>query len=108
MEVTRQIMNYEVTAIDDSEIPVAANVGFRHLLKTYASEANKLNSVWLQFAVEDLQFRPHPRSSSVGQIIEHELLSERRFFAEFLGLPEPPATEVLPGERTPASYASRM
>src|SRR4030095_9102303 len=108
MEVTRQIMNYEVTAIDDSEIPVAAKVGFRHLLKTYASEANKLNSVWLQFAVEDLQFRPHPRSSTVGQIIEHELLSERRFFSEFLGLPEVPASEVLPESRTPHAFASRM
>jgi uncharacterized damage-inducible protein DinB len=108
MELTWQIMNYEVTAIDESEIPAPANAVFQHLLKTYASEANKLNSVWLQFAVEDLQFRPHPRSSSVGQIIEHELLSERRFFAEFLGLAEPPAAAVLPGERTPANYASRM
>jgi uncharacterized damage-inducible protein DinB len=40
--------------------------------------------------------------------MEHELLSERRFFAEFLGLPEPPAAEVLPGTRTPAAYATRM
>jgi len=101
-------MNYEIIAIDESEIPVAANAAFQHLLNTYASEANKLNSIWLQFAVADLEFRPHPRSSSCGQIIEHELLSERRFFAEFLGLPEPPAAEVLPAERTPASYAARM
>src|SRR5262245_2220981 len=101
-------MNYEVTAIAESEIPVAALASFQYLLQTYASEANKLNSVWLQFSVADLQFRPHSRSSTVGQIIEHELLSERRFFAEFLGLPEPPAAEVLPEDRSPASYASRM
>jgi uncharacterized damage-inducible protein DinB len=44
----------------------------------------------------------------VKEIIEHELLSERRFFGEFLGLPEVPANEVLPGERTPKAYAARM
>ena len=36
-----------------------------------------------------LEFRPHARSSSVRQILVHQLLSERRFFAEFLGLAEP-------------------
>lgn len=101
-------MNYDHVAISDSEVPQAASRSFQHLLKTYASEANKLNSVWLEFAPEDLSFRPHPRSSTVSEIIEHELLSERRFFAEFLGVPEPPADEVLPSSRTPADFATRM
>ena len=89
-------MNYDHKAIADPEIPQASAQVFQHLLKTYASEANKLNSVWLEFAPDDLSFKPHARSSSVREIIEHELLSERRFFAEFLGLPEPPAAEVMP------------
>jgi uncharacterized damage-inducible protein DinB len=101
-------MNYQETAITDAEIPQAANPIFQHLVKTYASEVNKLNSVWHEFAEQDLAFKPHPRSSSVGQIIEHELLSERRFFGEFLGLPEVPAQEVLPEQRTPQSFAARM
>lgn len=101
-------MNYDDTAIADSEIPRASARIFQHLLKTYASEANKLNSVWLQFTPEDLSFRPHARSSTVREIIEHELLSERRFFGEFLGLPEPPAAELLPENRTPDDYAARM
>ena len=101
-------MNYDHTEIVDSEVPQASSRIFQHLLKTYASEANKLNSVWLEFEPDDLSFRPHPRSSSVSEIMEHELLSERRFFAEFLGLPEPPAAEVLPGSRTPPAYAARM
>ena len=101
-------MNYDHTEITDSEVPLASSRVFQHLLKTYASEANKLNSVWLEFAPDDLSFRPHPRSSSVSEIIEHELLSERRFFAEFLGLPEPPANDVLPATRTPVDYATRM
>jgi uncharacterized damage-inducible protein DinB len=101
-------MNYDDKGIGDSEIPRASSPIFQHLLKTYASEANKLNSVWLEFSEDDLGFRPHARSSTVREIIEHELLSERRFFGEFLGLPEPPAEQVLPETRTPVSYATRM
>jgi len=101
-------MNYETSAIDDDAVPVASTRIFQHLVKTYASEANKLNSLWREFAPEDLSFKPHPRSSSVGEIMEHELLSERRFFGEFLGLPEVPANEVLPAERSPHAFAARM
>ena len=101
-------MDYEDIAIQDADVPVASSRTFQHLVKTYASEVNKLNSVWHQFATEDLSFKLHPRSSTVAQIIEHELLSERRFFGEFLGLPEVPANEVLPHDRTPQAFAARM
>jgi uncharacterized damage-inducible protein DinB len=101
-------MNYQDTAISDDGVPLASARIFQHVVKTYASEVNKLNSVWHQFNDEDLAFKPHPRSSTVQQIMEHELLSERRFFAEFLGLPEAPANEVLPASRTPAAFAARM
>lgn len=101
-------MQYRDTAITDADVPVAPNRMFQHVLKTYASEVNKLNSVWHEFTADDLSFKPHPRSSTVGEIMEHELLSERRFFAEFLGLPEPPANEVVPADRTPQAFAARM
>jgi uncharacterized damage-inducible protein DinB len=101
-------MKYEEVAITDADVPLASSRIFQHLVKTYASEANKLNSVWREFSADDLSFKPHPRASSVGQIIEHELLSERRFFGEFLGLPEVPAQEVLPQDRTPPALAARM
>jgi uncharacterized damage-inducible protein DinB len=101
-------MKYPHVAIGDEEIPLATSRIFQHLVKTYGSEANKLNSVWREFSADDLSFKPHPRASSVGEIIEHELLSERRFFGEFLGLPEVPANEVLPPDRTPESFAARM
>ena len=101
-------MEYEDIAIKDADVPLASNRIFQHLVKTYASEVNKLNSVWREFSAEDLSFKPHPRSSTVGQIVEHELLSERRFFGEFLSLPEVPANEVLPQDRTPQTLAARM
>src|ERR1051325_4156946 len=101
-------MKYEDTAINETDVPLASTRIFQHLLKTYASEVNKLNSVWHGFTADDLSFKPHPRSSTVQEIIEHELLSERRFFGEFLGLPEVPANEVLPENRTSQAFAARM
>ena len=83
-------MNYTWTAIPDSAIPRAANPVFQHLLDTYVSESNKVASTWKQFTDADLGYKPDPRSSSVGEILKHQLLSERRFFGEFLGTPEPP------------------
>jgi len=70
-------MKYQDVAIKDDEVPKASSPIFQHIVKTYASEANKLHSVWHEFADDDLAFKPHPRASTVGQIIEHELLSER-------------------------------
>ncbi len=64
---------------------------FQHLLDTYASETNKVIAVWQCFEPADLDFRPHPKSSTVAEILKHQLLSERRFFGEFVGTPEPPA-----------------
>jgi uncharacterized damage-inducible protein DinB len=101
-------MQYDDSAISEADVPQASTRIFQHLVKTYASEVNKLNSVWREFAAGDLSFKPHPRSSNVGEIMEHELLSERRFFGEFLGLPEVPANEVLPAHREPQIYAARM
>jgi len=95
-------------AISDSEIPRASEPIFQHLLNTYASETNKVVSVWLGFSADDMSFRPHERSSTVEEIMKHQLLSERRFFGEFLGLPEPPASEITPENQTPEAYAARL
>ena len=98
-------MTYPVTAIQDAEIPSATHPGFQHLLDTYASESNKTFSVWTSFEPDSLQFRPHPKSSTIVDILRHQLLSERRFFGEFLGTPEPSANEVLPPEDNPITFA---
>src|ERR1700750_3415602 len=89
-------MNYPYTAIPDSAIPQAVNPLYQHLLDTYVSETNKVVSTWRSFSDRDLYYNPHPRSSSVGDILKHQLLSERRFFGEFLVTPEPPPDQVLP------------
>src|SRR5215470_3947649 len=101
-------MQYEYTAIRQEQVPRAANPLFQHLLDTYASETSKVVSVWRQFSPSDMTFKPAERSSSVLDIMKHQLLSERRFFAEFIGLggePEPAA--LLPQELTPEALCRR-
>lgn len=101
-------MQYEHAAIPADAVPKASSPVFQHLLDTYASEANKTVSVWRAFAAEDLPFRPHPRSSTVEEVMKHQILSERRFFGEFLGLPEPQPNALLPATARPEAYADRM
>jgi uncharacterized damage-inducible protein DinB len=103
-----QPMKYSFTAVPDESIPRASDPAFQHMLDTYASETNKVASVWREFGDQDLTFRPHPRSTTVGDILKHQLLSERRFFGEFIGSPEPPASEVLPSQLTVATAIDRL
>lgn len=97
---------YRFSAIPESKIPVAVSPAFQHLLDTYASETNKVVSIWREFADEELAYRPHKRSSAVIDIMRHQILSERRFFAEFLGLPEP--EKPLPMDQTVKAFSERM
>jgi uncharacterized damage-inducible protein DinB len=94
--------------IAESEIPPAANPLLQHALETYASEINKTASVFARFAVADFPFRPHPRSMTVLEIFRHQLLSERRFFGEFLGSSEPDPSSLFPTEGTPDAFAVRL
>ncbi|MCU1333653.1 MAG: DinB family protein, partial [Candidatus Angelobacter sp.] len=101
-------MQYEYTAIPEAQVPCAADPVFQHLLDTYASETNKVVSLWRQFSKEDLAFKPAERSSTVLEIMKHQLLSERRFFAEFIELDgEPEAAAVLPQDLTPEGFWRR-
>jgi uncharacterized damage-inducible protein DinB len=101
-------MNYAWTAIPDSAIPRTVNPLLQHLLDTYVSETNKVASTWKEFRDADLEYKPHERSSGVGAILRHQLLSERRFFGEFLQTPEPAPEEVLPAEFTVESATQRF
>ena len=101
-------MLYEYTAIPESDVPRATHPIFQHLLDTYASETSKVITVWRQFSPADMSFKAAERSSSVLDIMKHQLLSERRFFAEFIGLPgEPEAATLLPKELTPEAFCRR-
>lgn len=97
-------MHYDWTAIPESDIPVAADPQYTYLLDTYVSETNKTASMWRAIPDELLEFRPHPKCNTTRMILVHQILSERRFFAQFVGTDEPPVTELLPAdEKSPAS-----
>jgi uncharacterized damage-inducible protein DinB len=101
-------MNYSFSAIRDEQIPRARVALLQHVLDTYASETNKVVSVWGNFEGSELDYRPHPRSTSVVDIMKHELLSERRFFGEFLGMPEVAADKVLPPRLSVEDFTKRL
>jgi uncharacterized damage-inducible protein DinB len=102
-------MEYPHTYIPDHDVPRTSPV-FQHIVDTYASETNKLASVWQELQDHQLDFRPHARSSSLRQILIHQILSERRFFAEFIGLSEPPPESLLPPEEAASvrGYIERL
>lgn len=102
-------MRYDYTAIADTEIPRSVAPAFQHLVDTYVSEANKTASLWKAVPDDLLDFRPHEKVNSIRTILVHQLLSERRFFAQFVGLEEPPVEGILPpGDRpTTEAYIAR-
>src|SRR5919107_2074320 len=103
-------MQYARVFIGEREIPRARLPLLQHIVDTYASETNKLGAVWSELGDSQLDFRPHGRSSSIRQILVHQILSERRFFGEFIGLSEPAPETLLPeGAAPPASaYLDRL
>jgi uncharacterized damage-inducible protein DinB len=94
-------MHYDWTAIPDSDVPPAADPLFRHLVETYVSETNKTASMWRAIPERLLDFRPHDKCNTVRTILVHQLLSERRFFAQFVGTAEPPVDQLLPAGGAP-------
>jgi uncharacterized damage-inducible protein DinB len=99
---------YPFQVIDAAEVPRAVDPANQHLVDVYASEINKTASVWHGFDDSTLAFTPHPKSTPVRDIFKHELLSARRFFGEFLGLPEPDAASVLPVPLTVDGCVARL
>jgi uncharacterized damage-inducible protein DinB len=103
-------MQYSHEFISEHEVPRAIKPIFQHMVNIYASETNKVAAVWSELRDDQLDFRLHRRSSSIRQIMTHQILSERRFFAEFIGLAEPPVESLLPpGEAPPVkAYIDRL
>ncbi|MBM4070066.1 MAG: hypothetical protein FJ271_14105 [Planctomycetes bacterium] len=94
-------MDYEYIAIPEADVPLAAEPVFQHVVTTYAGEANKTVSMWRAVPDDLLDFKPHAKTNSIRTILVHQLLSERRFFAMFIGTKEPPVEELLPMSENP-------
>jgi uncharacterized damage-inducible protein DinB len=103
-------MHYDRDFLPAADLPRARVPLLQHLVETYASETSKTAAVWSELTDGQLEFRPHARSSSMRQILVHQLLSERRFFGEFIGLAEPPVETLLPPGEKPGvqAYVERL
>jgi uncharacterized damage-inducible protein DinB len=101
-------MRYARADITPAETPQSPLAAFQHVIDVYASETNKSASVWRIFDIADMLWRPHPLSSTVAEIMRHQLLSERRFFSEFLGHNEPAAAQIVPSGEAPGPLADRL
>src|SRR4051794_13544214 len=91
-----------------AHIPQASVRLLQHILDTYASENDKTSAVWAAFGDSELDWRPADKSMTVAEVMKHHLLSERRFFSEFLGSPEPAAANVVPAGLTVTAIRDRM
>ena len=102
-------MYYDFIAIPDADVPQAVEPIFQHVVTTYASEANKTVSVWRAVPDNLLDFKPHEKTNPIRTILVHQLLSERRFFAQFVGTEDPPVEELLPSGDKPivAAYIEK-
>src|SRR6516164_8684610 len=89
-------MTYDFIAIPDQDVPQARDPLFQHLVATYASETNKTASMWRAIPDVLLDFKPHEKVNTIRAILRHQILSERRFFAQFVGIQESPVEELLP------------
>ena len=98
-------MKYDFIAIPDADLPQAVEPTFQHVVTTYASEANKTVGVWRAVPDNLLDFKPHEKTNPIRTILVHQLLSERRFFAQFVGTEEPPVEELLPPGEKPVVQA---
>jgi hypothetical protein len=100
-------MHYDFIAIPDADEPQAVDPVFQHVLATYASESTKTASVWRAVPDDLLDFKPHEKTTPIRTILVHQLLSERRFFAKFVGTEETPVEELLPPGDKPVVSACR-
>ena len=98
-------MRYEHVAIPDQEVPQAADPLFQHIVVSYASETNKTISIWRAVPDNVLDFKPHEKTNTIRIIMVHQILSERRFFAQFVGTEEPLVEELLPTGDNPSASA---
>ena len=96
-------MHYDFIAIPDADVPQAVEPVFQHVIQTYASEANKTVGVWRAVPDDLIDFKPHEKTNPIRTILVHQLLSERRFFARFVGTVQPPLKNSSLPARSPSS-----
>jgi uncharacterized damage-inducible protein DinB len=59
---------------------------YEFLLDTYRTEILKITGLWAAFPESAIEYRPHPKSRSVIEQMEHQVQSEERWMRTMLGI----------------------
>jgi hypothetical protein len=94
-------MHYDFIAIPDAGDSAGHRAGLparrHHLCQRIEQDSKYVASRSRRL----LEFKPHEKTNPIRTILVHQLLSERRFFEQFVGTQEPPVDELLPpGEKS--------
>jgi uncharacterized damage-inducible protein DinB len=74
------------------------------LLDTYETELLKIIGIWTAFPADSVDFRPHPKSRTVLEQMEHQVQSEGKWMTGMLGLD---TGDPNPSDRTQQGFIAK-
>lgn len=77
---------------------------YAFLLDTYETEILKIVGLWRSFPQEALDWRPHPKSRTVREQMEHQVQSEGKWMTTMLGID---TGDPNPSERTQQGFIDK-
>src|SRR5215213_5181174 len=83
---------------------VTSKSAYGFLLDTYETEILKIVSTWLAFPESQMDYRPHAKSRSVIEQMEHQVQSEGRWMKTMLGIEE---RDPNPAERSKRGFIDK-
>ncbi len=77
---------------------------YAFLLDTYETEILKIAGIWSSFPGDRLDWRPHPKSRTILEQMEHQCQSEGKWMREMLGID---TGDPNPRERTVRAFVEK-
>ncbi|HTG15190.1 MAG TPA: damage-inducible protein DinB, partial [Blastocatellia bacterium] len=77
---------------------------YSFLLDTYETEILKTTGLWRVFPHSAIDYRPHPKSRSVIEQMEHQVQSEGRWMKSMLGID---TGDFNPAERSKQAFVEK-
>jgi len=81
-----------------------SNAVYGFLLDTYETEVLKITGIWSAFPDSAVDYKPHPKSRTVIEQIEHQVQSEGRWMKAMLGID---TGDFYPSERSKQGYIEK-
>jgi uncharacterized damage-inducible protein DinB len=85
-------------------MPSASEGTYSFLLDMYETEILKITGIWAAFSEDSLDWRPHPKSRSVLEQMEHQVQSEGKWMSTMVGID---TGDPNPADRTPKGFIEK-